>query len=204
MGLTQTTTPSLVATRARTAPRIFSSKTTGSASTPTSASAAKTLLNRLVSGVAPWRSASSPRHKMAMRPRRALDLDMSSRNLASDAFRMGIFELGQRLVMHLAAREADVPELTLIQIGKRPQRISAFVPSLERRAQRQQAVDCHQDEVVVPQVTCCGTLEIFVLDECTRIFEPYRHLLSPNCRQNDAGNRRPAETEHAQSLGKMP
>src|SRR5215510_14598105 len=108
---------------------------------------------------------------MAMRPRRALDLDMSSRNLVADAFRMGIFKLGQRLVMHLVACEADVPELTLIEIGEDSQRPSAFPPPLERRVQRQQAVDCQQDEVVVPQNR--GTLEVFVPDECTRIFELY-------------------------------
>ena len=38
----------------------------------TSASAAKTALNRLVSGVALRRAASSPRHRIAMRPRRAV------------------------------------------------------------------------------------------------------------------------------------
>src|SRR5437588_12245973 len=51
---------------------------TGSASTPTSASAAKTALNRLVAGVALRRAASSPRHRIAMRPRRAVGSDMKT------------------------------------------------------------------------------------------------------------------------------
>src|SRR5262249_13947431 len=53
-----------------------SSYTTGSASTPTSASAANTSLNRLVSGEALWRAVSSPRQRMAMRPRRAVGSNM--------------------------------------------------------------------------------------------------------------------------------
>src|SRR5215472_6631170 len=40
---------------------------------PTSASAAKTALNRLLSAVALRRAASSPRHRIAMRPSRAVD-----------------------------------------------------------------------------------------------------------------------------------
>src|SRR5262249_47454725 len=46
--------------------------------TPISASAAKTALNRLVSGVALRRAASSPRHRITMGPRRALGSDMEN------------------------------------------------------------------------------------------------------------------------------
>ncbi len=87
---------------------------------------------------------------------------------------MGVFKLGQRLVMRLVAREADIPELALVKIGKGPQRLSAFPPSLERRVQNQQAVDGQQDEVIVPQGTDWGKLEAFVLGECARrVFEQY-------------------------------
>src|SRR5262245_36744178 len=45
---------------------------------PISASAAKTALNRLVSGAALRRAASLPRHRMAMRPTRAVASDLEN------------------------------------------------------------------------------------------------------------------------------
>src|SRR5262245_7795479 len=45
---------------------------------PTSASAAKMALNRLVPGVALRRAALSPRHRIAMRPRRAVESEIEN------------------------------------------------------------------------------------------------------------------------------
>src|SRR5262249_59801722 len=64
-----------VTSGARTAPTTSPAKTGVAASTRRWGGAAKPALTRLFSGAARGRAASSPRHKIAMRPRRAVGLD---------------------------------------------------------------------------------------------------------------------------------
>jgi hypothetical protein len=94
------------------------------------------------------------------------------RKIAPKVSRLGILMSRKRVVIRIVARETDVAKLTIVKIGKGPERLSALPPCLERDVQCQQAVDYHEDEVVAPQGVGRGMLVIFVRDECARrVFE---------------------------------
>jgi hypothetical protein len=54
------------------------------------------------------------------------------------------------MILRLLARETDVAELAVIELGKRPQGLPPVSPSFEYRVNCQQAIDCQQDDVIVP------------------------------------------------------
>jgi len=52
--------------------------------------------------------------------------------------------------MRLLADEADIAELAVIELGKRPEGLAPLPPPFEGHVQCQQAIDCQQDDVIVP------------------------------------------------------
>ena len=61
-----------------------------------------------------------------MRPRRAGLVDMQFLALASKVFWLGIFMPCKRMVQSIVARETDVAQLAIIEVGKSPQRSSTI------------------------------------------------------------------------------
>ena len=61
-----------------------------------------------------------------------------------------MIKVRKRTVMRLLAGEADIAELAVIELGKRPEGLAPLPPPFEGHVQCQQAIDCQQDDVIVP------------------------------------------------------
>ena len=61
-----------------------------------------------------------------------------------------MIKVRKRMVMCLLAAEANIAELAIIKLGKRLKGLAPLPPPFEGRVQCQQAIDCQQDDVIVP------------------------------------------------------